>query len=259
MFSQSENINKNMNPVVRRAFFYHRCITEHVLELLHAGTDEDSIFLSTIITRPMQSGGVCRLLEENGTPLALLYEAFIRWSPGLIPPSLVNHPNAALIHSIRTNQYLQVARKYNDPLAYDLTIGCHANPHKFAHEAAQAGSVRGIVNVALIDDTLNLSERRQLYMTLPPDWDFTDGENTCSTDYNLGRLLYAIGSKRRARKQAYYLDQWERMTRTVFEWMYCAKNLVICRDVARLIGRLVLKSGVIYERTPLRSSKRRKK
>ena len=232
--------------------YWDRYIPNSTVRLLHASTDPDSVFLSSVITEPTYSWSAGKLLLQEGSLLGLLYASFIDWTIEL-PPG-IDHPIADLMNAFTVEEYVRVARKNNDPLAWDRVLDNYDDQSKYAREAMMAGSTFGIMCVALSDDDIDANERRRLHNSAAQcEWN-DHGKDRHRKLYCSERVLHAIGSS----KCAYYLDQRTRASLAAYAWLVCAKRLRLYRDVALLIARLVFKSTDVYQRVPLRQSKRLK-
>lgn len=246
-----------------RYLLKHCFVIDHtILALVRSGTDEESKIVASILTEPWHWSHAASLLQRDGRPIAILYAALIGGRPELVDSVPLDHSLVDYMKARTTEDHVHVARKWNEPLAYDILVA--RDPIKYMREAALAGSIRGMRSHALYDDDLTSDERRQLMKRTDVTneyypWRMQQLAKHSLDRYRIGRLLYAMGSDQLPSDTAYYLDQRDRATRAVVAWLLCARRLHLYKDVARLVGQMVLRgTPVLYERVGTRRSKRLK-
>ena len=256
-----------MNLAIRYALKQAHDIRPNLIALLHAGTDHDSVFLSSIITEPQTYADAVRQLVANGTPLAFLWaRVMVTGTMGSTPHQfshcpLIDHPL-----SYYDDPTLEQARKYADPFLYDRLLIMSKSRHTtdLCKEAAMAGSAHGMMMYAVHGgNDMPAKERREWYdkaMSLCHDFIlFWQTHRVTEQRYTHGRLLCAIGSERFPGARTYYLDQRDRAMRATVMGMLCMRRLKVVPDIVRLIGHFVFYADELYDRKSTRVSKRLKK
>lgn len=257
-----------MDPTLRYELVNRRHITQSMIDRLHAGTDRDSVFLSSILKSPMYFHAAGTAIKQDGSLLGRL------WAAAILNDSTdlfdgVEHVLADYLRGFGTavtlEERLERARKWKDPTLYDraVTYSDHTQ-HELYREAAIAGSPWGMFWYSLYMNDIGSKERRVWYYKA---YDYIDTGIDFLWDcvllnedqlYARGRLLHAIGSTKQPNAVAYYLKQRDAATSATLTGMMCLRRGGLIRDVYRMIGRMVFYSDAVYG-DEKKNSKRQKR
>jgi hypothetical protein len=247
-----------MNYHVRRALEEEFWIDLETIQQLHASSDTDSIILSRIIKEPGYHIDIAKLLYADNHPIATLYSLLIDNTSNIPIPCEIDHPIADYLRSTTFEDFLHVAKKWNDARCWDIVIMQDVSVNfPNIRDAAFAGSPIGMMHHAYYNE-MSQCERKMYFEQAGVSW-ILNRETTNAEDcYMMGRLLDAIKSPIRPLILKFYRDMRQMATKAVVTWLLCAKKLGIYRDLARLIGEIVLRESTLYEQIPTRCLKRPK-